>query len=608
VPFEQVVEVVQPLRSLAHSPVVQVMLTWQNTPRTRLTLPGLDVQPLGAVEHLTCKHDLTLTLGEAGDVLSGRLEYATALWERSTIERYVGYLERVLTAMAAAPDTPVGELPWLDAAEREQLTAEWNRPVAGYDDDELTDRLGYTSIYELFQVQVARTPNAVAVICMGEDLTYESLEARASSLALGLRALGVDAETRVILCLERSLDLVVGLLGVLKAGGAYVPIDPQGPVERLRFMVADSAPVLVLTDASSEPAARTAAGECRVARIDTLVARGAAHYRVDVKQSESRPGTESSHVWDSRNPSPDQLCYVLYTSGSTGGPKGVLVAHRELLHYVAGVQARLELHSPGHAPLHYALVQPLTFDSVMTLFWLGLGSGGTLHLMTAEEAVQPAALVACCRDYSIDVLKLTPSHLAMLLRTSEAHAILPQRCLILGGEGMQQRWAADICGQVPRGCTVFNHYGPTEATVGVLVHRLQPPEGLDERADGLRGAVALGKPLPFARAYVLDRAGAGEPVPVGVTGELYLGGDQVVRGYLNRRGLTAERFVPDPFGQRGSRLYRTGDLARWRRDGVIEFLGRSDFQVKVRGYRVELGEIESALHLHPSVAESIVVA
>ncbi|MGH7618802.1 MAG: non-ribosomal peptide synthetase [Gemmatimonadaceae bacterium] len=312
--------------------------------------------------------------------------------------------------------------------------------------------------------------------------------------------------------------------------------------------------------------------------------------------------------------SADQLCYVIYTSGSTGGPKGVLVTHRQLWHYVAGVRARLGLNEPDAAPLHYALVQPVTFDSVMTLFWLALGSGGTLHVISAEDAVRPESVAAYGHTHAIDVLKLTPSHLAMLLSGArEPLDILPRRCLILGGEGMQRTWASDVCRLVPPECTVFNHYGPTEATVGVLVHGLQPPEGLeaDESTwtDPEReGGVPLGWPLPFARVYVLDRVGSGEPVPIGVTGELYLGGLQVARGYLNRAALTAERFVPDQFGPRGGRLYRTGDLARWRRDRAIEFLGRADFQVKVRGYRIEVGEIEAVLAAHPAVEQAIVLA
>jgi amino acid adenylation domain-containing protein len=425
----------------------------------------------------------------------------------------------------------------------------------------------------------------VAVVHEGEQLTYAELDARANQLAHHLRRHGVGPETRVALCFERSMALVVAILGVLKAGGAYVPLDPAYPEERLRFMLADSgAGVLVTRRAEHQAlgAVPDAAGP-DVVYLDT-----------DARQIATQPTTPCNAA-----ALPGQLCYVIYTSGSTGTPKGVQVEHRQLRAYLAASRARLTeagKHDAGAsdgAALRYALVQPVTFDSSMLMVWQALTTGGSLHVIPRDMSAIGTEVGTYFRQHAIDAVKITPSHLAALQASGLTADMLPRRWVVLGGESAPHGWARELAAQMLPGGTLFNHYGPTETTVGVLMH---PVDGDDPNPSA--EVLTLGRPNANVRVYVLDAYGAA--VPVGVAGELHIGGAQVARGYLNRPGLTAERFVPDPFSTvPGARLYRTGDLTHWAPNGTVAFLGRTDFQVKLRGYRIELGEVEAALSAHP---------
>jgi amino acid adenylation domain-containing protein len=428
----------------------------------------------------------------------------------------------------------------------------------------------------LFEAQARRTPWAVAVACEGERLSYRDLNARANRLAHHLRALGVGPEVLVGICAERSPEMVVALLGVLKAGGAYVPLDPSYPRERLAFMLDDSGAAVLL----AQP------------HLRALLPEGARVVGLDPRDE------DFAHESDRDPPSvatPENLAYVIYTSGSTGRPKGAMIAHRGLSNYLAWCTRAYDVAAGQGAPVHSSI----SFDLTITGLFAPLLAGRRVDL--AREEVGVEALAAALRaggDYSL--VKLTPAHLQLLGRTLRPEEAAGRtRAFIIGGEPLTAEMVAFWQEHAPE-TELVNEYGPTEAVVGCCVHRI--PRG--RRAEG---AIPIGRPIANTQLYVLDSRL--RPVPVGVPGELYIGGAGVARGYLRRPSLTAERFLPDPFGSRpGGRLYRTGDLARWRPDGELEFLGRADDQVKIRGYRIELGEVESALRRHPAIREAAVVA
>ncbi|HWS56154.1 MAG TPA: amino acid adenylation domain-containing protein, partial [Pyrinomonadaceae bacterium] len=481
--------------------------------------------------------------------------------------RLAGQYARLVEAATADPARELGELE-LFGEEDERLLREWNETEADY------PRL---CVHELIEEQVKRTPDAVAVEFEGELLTYAELDARANQLARHLRGLGVGPDALVAVMLERSAGLIVSLLAVLKAGGAYVPLDPEYPAERLAFMLADSGARVLITQ--SKLASSLPEHGARVVALD------AEREEIALHNADTLPGWAAA----------DNLAYVIYTSGSTGRPKGVAIEHRQLVNYVSGVTERLGLASVKG----FALISTFAADLGNTVLFPSLCGGGCLHLLSAETATDPDLLSDYFSRHAVDCLKIVPSHLAAL-QGSRPERILPRQKLILGGEASGWQWVETLRRAAPA-CEVFNHYGPTETTVGVLTYGA---------AEGSRGGAALlplGRPLPNTRVYILDEKM--RAVPVGVRGELYVGGAQVGRGYLGRPALTAERFVPDPFsGETGSRLYRTGDLARYLDDGVLEFLGRADDQIKVRGYRIEPGEIEAALLGHVAVRECVVLA
>jgi len=431
-------------------------------------------------------------------------------------------------------------------------------------------------LQHLIEAQSARTPDADALAFEGERLTYRELERRANALAAHLRRLGAGPEARVGLYFERSLEMVVALLAVLKAGAAYVPMDVAFPRERLAFMLSDAGVKLALTQ--SRLAAKLPGHDAQPVYLDEF----------DWSDAGAPLGDTGVRA--------QNLAYVIYTSGSTGQPKGVCIEHRNLVHYVRGIAERLQL-EPGMA---HATVSTLAADLGNTVIFPALATGGCLHVVAQERAESRALFAEYLRTNRIDVLKIVPSHLAALQSGGRPEQVMPVRRLILGGEASRLEWIEHLRAAAPH-CVIYNHYGPTETTVGVLTYRV----GIElPRTPSL--GLPLGRPLPGAEIHLLDAHG--HPVPAGEKGEICIGGRGVARGYLNRPELSAERFVRDPFSaDPQARLYRSGDLGRMLPEGDIEFCGRGDHQVKVHGYRVELGEIEAALREDDRVHDAVVL-
>ncbi|HEX6042720.1 amino acid adenylation domain-containing protein, partial [Longimicrobium sp.] len=564
IPFEKLVEELAPERSLSRTPLFQAMFTLQNNTREALRLGGLRAEPL-AVRAEAVKFDLHLTLTETGGRLAGSLAYREELWEPATIQRMLGHFTTLLRAVAADPGRPLAGVRLLDDGERE-LLAGWNATERVYDPG--------ASLHGLFEAQARKTPDAVAVQLDGETLTYARLDGRANQLARHLRGLGVGAETRVGVCAERSAELVIALLGVLKAGGAYVPIDPSYPADRIAYMLADAGvSVLLAQDRLAEALPPHGARVVRVhADGAAIAAQSAEPLDIDV--------------------SPEQLAYVIYTSGSTGRPKGAMNAHRGIVNRLRWMQDEYGLDASD------VVLQktPFSFDvSVWEFFW-PLMTGARLVLAKPGAHGDPAYLADLVAGQGITTLHFVPSMLQAFVDAGVAGRCTSLRRVVCSGEALPYDLVERVMDALPH-AGIHNLYGPTEAAVDVTYWAAEPRE---------RRTVPIGRPVANTRIHVLD--GALNPVPVGVAGELYIGGVQVGRGYLDRPALTAEKFVPDPFSaDPGARMYRTGDRARWTAEGEVEYLGRVDFQVKVRGFRIELGEIESALRGAPEVADCAVV-
>ncbi|HEV3051515.1 MAG TPA: amino acid adenylation domain-containing protein, partial [Longimicrobium sp.] len=568
VPFERLVAELQPERSLSHAPLFQVLFTLQNAEGRGDALPGLEVSGIGAAVEIA-KFDLSLTLSATSQGLRGTLSYSTDLFERSTAGRMLGHLARVLEQVAADADVHLSQLELLGEAERSLVLEAWNGTDAPYPAD--------ACLHELVEAQVERRPDATAVVFEGEPLTYAELNARANRLAHHLRSLGVGPDARVGLCVERSLEMMVGLLAVLKAGGAYVPLDPAYPAERLAYMLADSDPAVVLSQRRLR---------------DRIGSTGAPVLELD----------EAAPAWADRpvtNPergtlTPEHLAYVIYTSGSTGRPKGVGVPHRAVVNALSWMQDLSGL-SADDAVLHKT---PYSFDASLRELLPPLLVGARLVLARPEGHRDAGYLLELMQREEITTLHAVPSLLQALVDEGGLAACGALRTVMCGGEALAAELARRFGGQAPW-ARLYNVYGPTEAAVDVTAW---PCAGRPDAA----AVTPIGSPMPNVRIYLLDPAG--KPVPVGVAGELHIGGVQVARGYLGRAAMTAERFVPDPFStEGGARLYRTGDRARWRADGAIEYLGRLDFQVKVRGFRIELGEIEAALRQASGVRDCTVI-
>jgi arthrofactin-type cyclic lipopeptide synthetase C len=574
IPFEQIVERVDPVRTMSHSPLFQVLFAWQSAPRGDLELPGLELAPIpGTAEGAAAKFDLSLTLSEADGRIAGALIFATSLYERATMERYLGYLQRVLRQMVADDGQTIDRLSLLPDAERRLVADEWNAAVS-YPAD--------ACIHARFEAQVERTPGSKAVVFEDESLTYADLNARANRLAHHLRSLGVGPDAPVAICVERSLEMVVGLLAVLKAGGGYVPLDPAYPEDRLRYTLDDARPVLLLTEASL--LGRFAYAGLPVVAMDA-----------DAPSWADRPATNPRVAGLSAG----HLAYVIYTSGSTGRPKGVMVPHANVARLFAATDAWFGFGTDDV----WTLFHSFAFDFSVWEIWGALLHGGRLVVVPRETARSPEDFYGLlCRE-GVTVLNQTPSAFRQLIAAQQAstseHSL---RTVVFGGEALElatlRPWFER---NDDRRTQLVNMYGITETTVHVTYRPIVAADA--ERA----GASPIGVRIPDLMTYVLDPRG--EPVPIGVTGELYVGGAGAARGYLGRPGLTAERFVPDAFGaEPGARLYRTGDLGRWLADGTIEYLGRNDHQVKIRGVRIELGEIEARLAEHASIREAVVLA
>lgn len=512
---------------------------------------------------------LKLSCWQRDDTLQLSFEYDPALFSTEAISALDNQLQTLLEAALARPQTLVDELPLLSQVQRQQLLVDFNATQSLWTEQ---------CIHALFQSQAIVHPERVAVVFEDQRLTYAELNARANQLAHYLQSLGVKPDMPVALAIERSAEMMIGLLAILKAGGAYVPLDPTLPPERLHFMLKVTQASILLTRQHGLEQLPTDQVQvvCLDRDWDTLA-----------EQPISNPVS---------NVTPQNLAYVLFTSGSTGKPKGVTIAHAQLHNYVRAITKRLAL--PDDAS--YALVSTFAADLGNTAIFPALCSGGTLHVISQERVFDPDALADYFRAQPVDCLKIVPSHLNVLLQAAQPQHILPRKQLVLGGEASDWSLVTRVREYAPD-CTVLNHYGPTETTVGVLTYQVTPSERGSTTA-----SLPLGQPLANTAVYLLDRQQ--QPVPIGLPGEIYIGGTQVARGYLHQSALTAERFVPDPFaGTPGVRLYRTGDRARYRADGTIEFLGRVDHQVKIHGFRIELGEIEAVLADHPAIREAVVM-
>ena len=559
-PFEKLVEALQPERDLSRNPLFQVMFAFQNAPMEALMLPGLTVTPL-EVESETAQFNLTLSMEETGQGLKGVVEYNTDLFDGVTIERMLGHFETLLEGVVVNPEQRLWELPLLTEAERYQLLVEWNDTEVEYPQDKC--------IHQLFEEQVERTPGAVAVVFEGEQLTYAELNRRANQLAHYLQKLGVGPEVLVGICVERSLEMVVGLLGILKAGGAYVPLDPAYPKERLAFMLEGTqAPVLLTQERLVEGLPEH---EARVVCLD-------ADWEAIAGESTENPDSEVTV---------DNLAYVIYTSGSTGRPKGVQILHDAVVNLDTMHQR------PGLAQQDVLLsVTTLSFDIAVLELFLPLTIGARVELVSRAVAADGVQLMAALAASDATVMQATPATWRLLLGAGWQGD--EQLRILCGGEALPRMLANQL---LRRDSALWNLYGPTETTVWSAIYEVGQN----------KGSVSIGQPIANTQIYLLDANL--RPVPVGVPRELYIGGAGLARGYLNRPELTAQSFIPDPFSDEpGERLYKTGDLARYLPDGNIEFLGRIDCQVKIRGFRIELGEIETVLGQHPDVRETVVLA
>ncbi len=566
-PFEQLIDALDLERDLSRETLVQASFAWQNAPQAELELGELRWEPL-SLEHTTAKFDLSLLMGDSEAGLSGSLEYRSDLFERKTIERIVGHLQRMLEGIVACPSSHLSDLPLLSDGERQQLLVEWNDTAADYPRDQC--------VHQLFEAQAQQAPEATAAVFEDQQLTYSQLNARANQLAHHLRQMGVGPEVLVGICVERSLEMLVGLLGILKAGGGYVPLDPTYPAERLAFMLKDTkAPVLLTQQALLE---RLPAHQAQVLCLDT-----------DWNQIEQQPDANLHCI-----STIDNLAYAIYTSGSTGYPKGAMIRHGALLNHMQWMLAEFPV-SAGDRILQKT---PHSFDASVWEFYLPLLSGSTLVVARPGGHADPDYLVDTVIGHEITVLQVVPSLLKVLTETPRFADCKSLNYLFSGGEALGSELRREVLNRLPH-VQLTNLYGPTECTIETVFYRCDP--------GNLESAVPIGRAVDNTQLFVVDSQF--QPVPIGVSGELCIAGAQLSRGYYNRPELTAERFVPSPFSDApGARLYRTGDLCRWLPDGNLEFIGRLDHQVKVRGYRIEVGEIESALLEHSQIHEAVVLA
>jgi amino acid adenylation domain-containing protein len=567
-PFEKLVEELQPERDMSHGPLVQVLFNVQNVP---FTLPEHDDLTLSPVRigRIPAQFDLTLSVNTELDPHM-LLRYNPDLFDGATIRRMSSHLQTLLEAIIADPNQRLLDLPLLTQEERQQLLIEWNDTELGY--------AHATCLHQLFEAQVERSPEAIAVVFEEVRLTYRELNERANQLAHYLQNLGVGPEVRVGICLQRSLDMVIGLLGILKAGGAYLPLDPAFPLDRLSYMMADAQAPVLLTQIELVLAQPLV--EDLPAPLPHIVSLDKDWATIEITAGPGGKSNLSSHV------TPDNLAYVIYTSGSTGKPKGVQLSHRSVVNFLTAMSQQ-----PGLTRQDILLsVTTLSFDISVLEFFLPLIVGAQVIVVADETAYDGFRLAAELADSGATVMQATPATWRMLKESGwQGDSNLKVLC---GGEALPRDLADWLVEHVG---SLWNMYGPTETTVWSTMTHIEPTTSL----------ITVGRPIANTQTYILDEQF--QPTPVGIVGELYIGGDGVARGYLNRPRLTAEKFIPDPFSsQSGARLYRTGDRARYLPGGDIEFLGRKDHQVKLRGFRIELGEIEAVLNQHPA-AQAVVV-
>jgi amino acid adenylation domain-containing protein len=556
-PYEKLVEELRPARDLSRNPLFQVMLILQNVPFAERGFAGAAVEPF-LIPADSSKFDLTLIAAETASGVRATFEYSTDLFEASTIKRLAEHFQYLLSAAVADPSLQISKLPLLSESERTHIVLDWNATQGSYPDE---------CLHELIRAQARHNPDRAAV-CFGErELTFGELEERSNQLAHYLRRVGVGPETLVGLCLERSLEMVVALLGILKAGGAYVPLDPAYPAERIGFILEDAQAKVLISERAV------------LSQLPPVAACGLAleeRWGEIALESREAPGALTA----------DSLAYVLYTSGSTGKPKGVQIEHRSVVNFLSSMQRQ-----PGLAAGDTLLgLTTLSFDIAGLELYLPLISGARLVLASRAEAADGNRLRALLERCGATAMQATPATWRMLIECGwKGTAAFKALC---GGEALP----ADLAAQLRSRCAqLWNLYGPTETTIWSTLFSVETK---------FEATVPIGRPIANTSVYVLDQSL--EPVPIGVAGELCIGGSGVARGYHRRPELTAEKFLPDPF-RAGQRMYRTGDLARFLPDGTLQYLGRSDFQVKLRGFRIEPGEIESALAEHPAVGQAVIL-
>ena len=574
-PFEMLVEALQPERDLSHTPLFQVAFVLQNTPKSEIKMTGLKVTDL-PLENTTAKFDLTLAMVHTDNALNGVWEYNTDLFDSGTIERLAGHFVNLLAGIVANPQAQISQLPLLTAVEQQQLLVEWNNTQVDYSQ--------IKCIHTLFEEQVERTPDAIAVVFENQQLTYTELNGRANQLAHYLQKLGVKADTLVGICVERSLEMMVGLLGILKAGGAYVPLDPEYPQERLSFMLEDSQVKVLVTQAKLVKSIPE--HQAQLICLDT-------EWEKIAQNITSNPESAAK---------PENLTYIIYTSGSTGKPKGVLVNHANVVRLFAATDSWYHF-NPQDV---WTLFHSYAFDFSVWEMWGALLYGGRLIIVPYLVTRSPESFLKLLCQEKVTILNQTPTAFRQLIQAEQAtDNDLSLRLVIFGGESLEinslQPWFDRHGDQFPQ---LVNMYGITETTVHVTYRPLS-------MADVNSTASVIGRPLPDLQVYLLDQYL--QPVPVEVPGEMYVGGAGVTRGYLNRPELTTERFIPSLFENSNPqpptpKLYKTGDLARYLPDGNIEYLGRIDNQVKIRGFRIELGEIEAVIGQNEDVQSACVIA
>ena len=571
-PFEQLVEELQPKRNLSHMPLFQVAFAWQEDFQKNLKLSGLTLNLLSTYSQ-TAKFDLTLHVVDAKPELKVLLEYNTDLFNAKTITRMGEHFRTLLEGIVAYPQTRLSDLPLLTAVELHQQLVEWNDTSTNFPVD--------VCIHQLFETQVERSPDAIAVVYEDEQLTYRELNARANQLAHHLRSLGVQPEVLVGICVERSLDMIIGLLGILKAGGIYVPLDPTYPQERLSFILKDAQVVVLLTQ--QKFVSRLADNNAHAVYLDT-------DWGLISQETEKNPISSVVSL---------NLAYVIYTSGSTGKPKGAMNTHQGICNRLLWMQEAYQINSTD------SVLQktPFSFDvSVWEFFWT-LITGARLVIAKPEGHRDSAYLINLIAVEQITTLHFVPSMLQIFIESSGVEKCTSLKRVICSGEALpidlQNRFFERL------GCELHNLYGPTEAAIDVTFWQCQKNSNLK--------TVPIGRPIANTQIYILDAYL--QPVPIGVIGEIYIGGVGVARGYLNHKELTNEKFIPNYFNNsqfkihnpKFERFYKTGDLGRYLPDGNIEYVGRSDYQVKIRGYRIEIGEIENVLSTHPQVREAVVI-